>query len=101
MANRSDVGRRVLGALFLIIAAGMLIAGQTVWQSRLQQQPSIFVYYWSVCFVFTALTLVTALLDVRAVRRRSRREQTELVKKTWSDITTTEKSFPPPSEDQK
>jgi hypothetical protein len=87
MAKASNVRRRVLGVLFLTTAAGMLIAGQTVWQSRLQEEPRVFVYYWSVCFLFTGLTLLTALWDLRAVRRRSRQERAELVKKTWSDIT--------------
>jgi hypothetical protein len=96
MAEFSNVRRRLLGAVFLTLAAGMLIAGQTGLRARLQEQPRMFVYYWSACFLFTGLTLMTALWDLRAVRRRSRQERAELAKKTWSDITAAQNPPPPP-----
>src|SRR5947207_352698 len=86
MVEGSNTRRRVLGGLLLTAAAGMLIAGQTVWRSQLKEQPRVFVCYWAICFLLTGLTLVMALWDLRAVRQRSRQERAELVKKTWSDI---------------
>ena len=47
----------------------MLILGMTVLKHRLQLQA--FLYYWLICMLVTALTLVIALLDLRAVRLRS------------------------------
>ena len=62
----------------------MLIFGMTVFKDRLR--PQTFLYYWLVCMLVTALTLLIALLDLRAVRLRSRREQAELVHRTIAEI---------------
>jgi hypothetical protein len=62
----------------------MLIAGQTILKPRLHQQA--FIYYWLTCFAFTGLTFITALLDLGSVRRRSRDEQKELIRKTLQDL---------------
>lgn len=55
----------------------MLIMGETVFKERLQGRA--FIYYWLVCMLMTFATLVIALLDLRVVRLRSRREQTKLI----------------------
>jgi len=86
MANSGDARRRWFGAIFLALALGMLIAGQTVLRERLERHPGAFVYFWSACFLATGVTLIIALLDLRAIRHRARQERTELVKKTWSAI---------------
>ena len=69
-ANPADARRRWFGVFFLIIAAGMLIWGQTILKPRLEGVG--FVIYWLVCMGFTALAMLTALLDIWAVRRRTR-----------------------------
>ena len=84
MALSRDGRRRLLGVVFLAISAGMLIVGQTLLKDRLQSLD--FVYYWLTCTVFTGLTLIVALLDMRAVRRRSREQQSELLKNVLRDI---------------
>ncbi|HZQ46874.1 MAG TPA: hypothetical protein VFC07_07685 [Verrucomicrobiae bacterium] len=85
MFRSRDTRRRWFGAICLTAAAGMLILGQTVLKARLQQQA--FVYYWLTCTLMTGLTLLVALLDLRAVRRRSQQEQNELVKNVLREIT--------------
>jgi hypothetical protein len=84
MANSPDVRRRWLGAIFLVAALGMLIAGQTVLQDRLG--PMGFVFFWLGCFGFTGLALLIAVLDFSAVRRRTRKEQLELFESTLKGI---------------
>lgn len=81
----SDTRRRWFGTICLAIASGMLILGQTVLKARLQQRA--FIYYWLICTLFTGITLVVALLDLRAVRRRSQKEQSDLVRNVLRDIT--------------
>jgi Na+/melibiose symporter-like transporter len=85
MALSSDARRRWLGVICLAIAAVMLILGQTVLKDSLRRQA--FIYYWLACTVITGLTLVIALLDMRAVRLRSQREQKELLKDVFREIT--------------
>ena len=63
---------------FLAIAFGFLIWGQTVLKVKLQGVS--FVLYWSACFLFTFLALMTALVDIWCVRRRIRKERRKLLK---------------------
>ena len=77
MARSPDRLRRVLGGICLAVSAGMLVLGQTMLKERLQGRT--FIYYYLVCMAMTFLTLLIALLDLRAVRLRSRREQTRLI----------------------
>lgn len=63
----------------------MLALGTTVLKARLQREN--FIYYWLACILFTAATMVIALLDFRAVRRRSQMEQKELIESTLREIT--------------
>lgn len=67
----------------------MLILGMTVLKNRLRLQT--FLYYWLICMLVTGLTLVIALLDLRAVRLRSRCEQAELMNRTLLEIERTRK----------
>ncbi len=84
MGNRSDVRRRWLGAIYLALALGMLIVGQTVLRDRFG--PVGFVIFWLVCLTFTCLAILVAFLDLSAVRRRTREEQRELVENTLKEI---------------
>ncbi len=76
MLTSADARRRWFGALFIVLAGGMLIWGQTVLKSSLRGGG--FLIYWLVCFGFTSLAMVVALLDIRAVRKRVREEQHHL-----------------------
>jgi hypothetical protein len=78
--------RRWFGLLFLALAFGMLIWGQTVLRARLEQHPKLFVFYWGGCFLVTFAAIFTALLDMRATRRRAREEHEKLIERTLEDI---------------
>ena len=84
MADSADARRRWFGLLFLVLAAGMLIWGQTILEPWLKGV--WFLAYWALCFVFTGLAIVTAMLDMRVTRRRTRAEQRDLLERTWRDI---------------
>ena len=53
----------------------------------------LFLIYWVGCFVFTIAAIIIALLDVRAVRRRTQAERRELLERSFQDI---EKKKPDP-----
>jgi hypothetical protein len=78
--------RRWFGLFFLAMAFAMLIWGQTVFRSRLEKHASLFVFYWCACFLMTGAAIVTALLDMRATRRRAREEHDNLVQRTIEEI---------------
>ena len=82
--DSADALRRWLGAFCLTVAAGMLIWGQTLLKPYLQSIG--FLIYWSLCFFFTFGAIVIALLDIRAMRRRTRREQQELLRRALEDV---------------
>ncbi len=76
--------RRWFGALCLITAIGMLVAGETVFQGRVS--PFGFILYWTGCFVVTGLAALTALRDAACVRAESRLEQRALFEETLRKI---------------
>jgi|SRR6516165_3772959 hypothetical protein len=78
--------RRWVGAIVLTAALLMLIAGQTVLQGRLKAFG--FLVYWTLCFALTCLAIVIAFLDVRALGRRTRQEQHDLIESTLKKIQT-------------
>ena len=84
MAQPADARRRWLGMFCLTMAAGMLTWGLIVLGSHLQGY--WFLLYWAVCFLFTIAALFIALLDMRAVRRRMRSEQQDLLHSTLAEI---------------
>jgi len=84
MPSSADALRRWFGLAFLALAFGMLIWGQTVLRDKLHGVP--FLVYWCVCFLFTFAAIVTALLDMRATRKRARAEQEDLLRRTLHDI---------------
>jgi len=45
-----------------------------------------FIIYWLVCFAFTGLALLIALLDLMIVRHRQREEQRDLIVKAIEDL---------------
>lgn len=84
MPTSADALRRWLGLLFLALAFGLLIWGQTVLRDSLKG--AAFLAYWGCCFLFTMAAIITALLDVRATRRKAREEQDELLRRTIEEI---------------
>jgi membrane protein implicated in regulation of membrane protease activity len=84
MPNSADALRRWLGLLFLVLAFGLLVWGQTVLRDRLAGVT--FLAYWGACFLFTIAAIITALLDVRATRKRARKEHEELLQRTFTDL---------------
>ena len=82
--------RRWLGAIALLIALGMLICGETVLKGKLVD--ITFLVYWLGCLGCTGLAVIVALLDARALGRRTRREQRELFESTWKEIETESQS---------
>lgn len=84
MPNSADALRRWFGLFFLALAFGFLIWGQTVLRDRLTGIP--FLVYWFFCFLFTIAAIVTALLDVRATRKRAQQEHEELIQRTLDEI---------------
>ena len=84
MVNSAQARRRWLGLFFLVVATGMLIWGQTVLKPLLEGV--WFLLYWLACFLVTGLAIVTAVLDIRAIGEETRKEQRELLERTWEDI---------------
>src|SRR2546425_10748655 len=84
--------RRWLGALFLAAALAMLILGQTLLEGRLSR--AAFVIYWLACFGFTGLAIFMAFLDARALQRRTRDEQRNLMQTTLNEIVTDARTKP-------
>ena len=64
----------------------MLVGGETTLKGRLRDLG--FVVYWLICVGSTGLAVVVALLDVWALRRRTRDEQRELFEATLTKIVT-------------
>ena len=88
MSTSADALRRWFGLFFLALAFGMLIWGQTVLSTVLERSFLLFIIYWTICFLFTLAAIVTALLDMRATRRRARREHQQLLQRTLEEIET-------------
>jgi|SRR6266567_4595469 len=87
MEMTSTARRRWLGVLVLVAALAMLVAGQTILKDQLNE-PRSFLVYWLFCFGFTGAAIFIAFLDVRALQRRTREEQRNLVHRTLKEIET-------------
>ena len=70
----------------------MLIWGQTILKSYLEGIG--FVLYWLACMAFTGLALLTALLDIWAVRRRTREQQRDLLQRIFDEGEPNEENKP-------
>jgi flagellar biosynthesis/type III secretory pathway M-ring protein FliF/YscJ len=95
MLTPGDARRRWFGALFLALAGGMLIWGQTVLKPHLTRWG--FLIYWLACFALTGLAILVALLDLRAVRRSIREQQKAMLERALTDAEWTERHKPNPS----
>ena len=93
MMTNSDARRRWFGLLFLALAAGLLIWGQTVLKPHLTGVR--FLLYWAVVSALTLLAIATALLDLLIVRRRAREEHRELIRRSFAEKATLDPDAPP------
>jgi membrane protein implicated in regulation of membrane protease activity len=84
MGLDTTIRRRILGGVVLMAALIMLAVGLTVLWGRLPN--FAFLAYWLVCIVLTGLAMVVAILDTRALRERTRREERALLENTLKDI---------------
>jgi len=48
--------------------------------------------YWLGCLAFTGLALITALLDIWAVRRRTREQQRDLLQRIFEESESNEEN---------
>ena len=90
MALDATARRRWLGAIALVVALAMLVCGETLLKEKLGNLT--FVCYWLVCFGFTGLAILVALLDARALRRRTGQEHLNLFETTLEEIQTDAKN---------
>ena len=79
MLTRADARRRWFGAFFLVLAGALLIWGRTYFKAHLTGLG--FMLYWLACFALTGLAMLIALWDIRAMRRKFRREQQHLIER--------------------
>jgi hypothetical protein len=84
MASKTDRRRRWLGAVFLLTALAMLVAGETVLGKHLHGLG--FVLFWLVCLLFTSLAMLVAFWDAAVTRRRVREEQRVFLEDTLREI---------------
>lgn len=84
MDDTARARRRWFGMFFLVVAAGMLVWGQTVLEPALRGMA--FILYWLTCLVFIGLALITAWLDLRALRRATLEEHRELLERTLREV---------------
>jgi hypothetical protein len=82
--NPTDARRRWFGLFFLLVAGGMLLWGQTILKKHLEGMG--FIIYWLVCLGFTGLAMVTALIDDRVLRRRTRDQHRDLIYRAIDEI---------------
>jgi hypothetical protein len=94
MALDPTARRRWLGAVTLIAALAMVLCGETVLRDRLG--PLVTLMYWLVCLILTGLAVMIALLDVRALGRRTRQEQRALFEATLRKIQSEVETKPRP-----
>lgn len=93
------MSRRWLGGIFLFAALGMLVAGETVLRERLGKYS--FLVFWLLCFVFTCLAVLIAVVDACIVRRRTREERRALFENTLQDIVRQKKAQPKEEKEHK
>jgi hypothetical protein len=80
------IRRRLIGAVFILLALAMLICGQTILPGRLT--PAGFLIYWLICLVFTCAAIVIAFRDARDLQQKVQREHRSLLDDTLRTIET-------------
>jgi len=84
MITPSDARRRWVGLFCLAISFGMLVWGQTVLKPTLDGMAYLF--YWGLCFLFTIGAIIVALVDMRVLRHRTRKEHRDLLERTLEQV---------------
>ena len=84
MKPSAKARRRWFGAICLLGALGLLLAGETRPDGRLTG--ITFILYWLLCLVLTLLAMIAALLDAFALRRENRDRQRALIESTIEEI---------------
>jgi hypothetical protein len=84
MALDATSRRRWLGVLLLASALALLLLGDGFVKARFGPWGTLL--YWLACLVLTLMAAATAVLDLRAVHRRSRQEERQLLQETLQDI---------------
>jgi hypothetical protein len=84
MALDPTKSRRWVGAILVLAAVAMVICGETVLRDRMG--PLATLAYWMGCLVLTSLAILVALLDLRALRNRTRLEERALFETTLKKI---------------
>lgn len=86
-----DQRRRWFGLFYLISSGGLLVWGLTFLHRVLRGW--LFVAYWFACFLCALLALVTAWLDLRAIRRQARAERRQLLEQALGRISREARQF--------
>ena len=84
MLTPADARRRSIGLFFLLLAVVLVIWGQTVLKPHLVQLG--FLLYWLACIFCLMVAMAMALIDLRVMGRRTRRQQEELEKRAMMGI---------------
>jgi hypothetical protein len=89
--------RRWFGAICLLGALGLLLAGET--RPGGQLSGVAFILYWLLCLMLTVLAMIAALVDAFALRRENRDRQRALIESTIEEIQAGRKQ--PPGNDSR
>jgi len=81
--SSSSLLRHWVSGVFIFIAIGMVVLGETVLAGRLKDYD--YVFYWGACMIVTLMAAFAAVFDMAAIRRESRREHHRLVEDTFKN----------------
>lgn len=76
--------RRWSAIFSLIITICLLISGLTFLEPKLSGKT--FIIFWLICFFFTVLSILLALVELRFINYQSRKEQKDLIEKTVDEL---------------
>ncbi len=76
--------RRWSAVFSLIITIFLLISGLTFFKPKLFGKS--FIIFWLICFFFTVLSILLALVELRFINYQSKREQKALIEKTIDEL---------------
>ncbi len=99
MPTYPDPRRRWFSLLYLILAGGLLVWGLTWLEPVLRGW--LFVGYWFTCAMFAVLALITAWLDLRALRRHERAQRRALLEQSLQHLADTAAKSRKPGEESK
>ncbi|MEW6306416.1 MAG: hypothetical protein AB1705_23365 [Verrucomicrobiota bacterium] len=83
MNRAADARRRWWGAFCLLMAAGMLVWGESILKPHLKGL--LFLVYWLGCFGFVLLAILIALFDLWVISVRRRIDGREVAKRSLEE----------------